>query len=89
MVQHGQEYKTIIDANEKRPRDKELLAKLREKIQLRIYAAKENSIKRYNLRTRHVDYQVRDIVYRKNHMLSDASKHFSRKLAPRHVACFA
>lgn len=52
MVQHGDDYRKVIDANEEPKRDKDSLKIWREKIQLRLNDAREAYIKRYNLRTR-------------------------------------
>lgn len=47
----------------------------------------ENSKKRYDLRKRPVTYNANDKVWKKNHVLSDAKKFFSAKLAPKYVLC--
>jgi RNase H-like domain found in reverse transcriptase/Integrase zinc binding domain/Reverse transcriptase (RNA-dependent DNA polymerase)/Integrase core domain len=49
--------------------------------------AHTKSAARYNLRKRIKNYQVGDIVYRKNFRLSDASKQYSAKLGDRHIKC--
>lgn len=58
---------------------------MRDKFQKRINEARERAKKYYNLRTRPVEYNVGDVVYRENTQLSEASKYFSKKLAPRFV----
>lgn len=40
MVQHGDEYRDLIDVNDEPKRDKETLKKWREKIQVRINEAR-------------------------------------------------
>lgn len=41
----------------------------------------------YDLRKRPLEYKVGQIVYKRNFAQSDASKHFTSKLAPRFVRC--
>lgn len=61
-----------------------LYNKVKEKLE-RAYRASEG---RYNLRRRPVEYNVGDIVWHKNHALSNKSKFFSAKLSPRYVGPF-
>lgn len=61
----------------------DLYLKVAEKIKL----SYERSKTHYNLRKRNVEFNVGDIVYKKNYILSDASKFFSAKLAPRFIKC--
>lgn len=87
MVQRGNEHQLLLDVNDTSESISPNREKFHEQIQLRLNAAKERADKRYNLRTREVKYNVGDIVYRKNTILSDASKSFTKKLAPRYVKC--
>ncbi|KAJ8943163.1 hypothetical protein NQ314_009816 [Rhamnusium bicolor] len=41
-----------------------------------------------DLRRRPISYSVRDKVYRKNYVLSDATKHFTAELAPKYIGSF-
>lgn len=45
----------------------------------------EKNKSHYNLRRRDVQYDVGNIVWRRSFVLSDASKHFSAKLAPKFI----
>lgn len=85
MAQHANEYSNHIDVNEPNNRDSFSFQRLRERVQKRINEAREKYIKRYNLRTREIEYKVGDIVFRENTILSDASKSISRKLAPKRI----
>lgn len=87
MPQHATEYSNFVDSNEEAKLSPNDLLKLREIVQQRLVEAREKYAKRYNLRTREVKYSVGDIVYRENTQLSDATKDFSKKLAPRFVKC--
>lgn len=87
MVQHADEYQELIDVNEEPGRNRENLRKWREKIQYRLNEEREKYIKRYNLRTRRIDYKVGDIVYRKNTILSDAGKYVTKKFMPKRRQC--
>lgn len=87
MAQHASEYRIHVDANDPNQRDDLSFQVLREKVQKRINEAREKYIKRYDLRTRAIEYRVGDIVYRENTILSDASKYISKKLAPKRIKC--
>lgn len=87
MPQHGTEYKNFLDANSTPSREAADFEKLRTKIQNRINESRAKYEKRYNLRTRNVEYKVGDIVYRENTILSDASKNIAKKLTRKRVKC--
>lgn len=87
MAQHANDYRTHIDANDQGNRDEAAFQVLREKVQKRINEAREKYTKRYDLRTRTIEYKVGDIVFRENTILSDASKYISKKLAPKRIKC--
>lgn len=87
MAQHGSEYSEIIDINSAPKKDQSNLEKWRAKIQERLNEAREKYIKRYNLRTRKIDYKLGDIVYRKNTVLSDAGKYIAKKFLPKRRQC--
>lgn len=57
-------------------------------IQGRLQQAYERSRRQYNLRKRPDMLTVGQLVWRRNHVLSDATKGFSAKLAPRFVGPF-
>lgn len=57
-------------------------------IQTRLTKAHEKSKKHYNLRRRREKFQLRQKVWRRNYVLSDASKKFTAKLAPKFVGPF-
>lgn len=61
------------------------LQKLFEDVQSRLKAAYERNKTVYDLRRRDEQYFPNMLVWRKNYVLSDASKYFSAKLAPRYV----
>jgi transposase InsO family protein len=62
--------------------------KLYRDIQTRLSKAYEKSKQRYDLRRRTVSYAVGQEVYRRNYTLSDASKHYTAKLAPKFIGPF-
>jgi RNase H-like domain found in reverse transcriptase/Reverse transcriptase (RNA-dependent DNA polymerase)/Integrase zinc binding domain/Integrase core domain len=57
-------------------------------VQRRLHVAHERNAKHYNLRRRPVEFFLGDRVWKKNFQLSDASKNFSAKLAPRFAGPF-
>lgn len=87
MPQHANDYHTHIDVNDQNSRDESVFQALRDKVQKRINEAREKYTKRYDLRTRSIEYKVGDIVFRENTILSNASKHISKKLAPKRIKC--
>lgn len=54
-------------------------------VKRRLEMAGQKSADAYNLRRRHEVLQKDQLVWRKNHVLSDAANYFSRKLAPKFV----
>lgn len=76
------------------PDDRELLtanlktlSDIREEIRHRLHNAYLRNVKSYNLRKRDVTFQEGEKVWRRNKILSDASRYFSAKLAPKYVLC--
>lgn len=64
------------------------IAKLYQDIQTRLQKAYEKSKSRYDLRHRPVSYYPNQVVWRKNYVLSDASKYYTAKLADKFVGPF-
>lgn len=76
-------------------RNPELLAQrsagfseLYSEVRKRLQNAYERAKARYNLRHRQEDFQPDQLVWRKNFVLSDASRYFSAKLAPKYIGPF-
>lgn len=61
---------------------------LYQEIRERIRKAHLRSKQRYDLRQRPTNFQVNDLVYVKNHVLSDASRNISAKLSPKYQGPF-
>lgn len=57
-------------------------------VRKRLEAAGEYSANRYNLRRRYLEFLPNQLVWRKNYVLSDASKYFASKLAPKYIGPF-
>lgn len=53
----------------------------------RLKNAYASSAARYNLRRRFVPYEVDQVVWKRNYVLSNAGDYFSAKLAPKFVKC--
>lgn len=60
---------------------------LYKKVQEKLNVMYRRYSKQYNLRRRDFQFNVGDKVWKRNHVLSDAQKQFSAKLAPRYVLC--
>lgn len=64
-----------------------LLPELYDEVKGRLHKAYETNAKTYNLRKRPLRFSLGDIVWKRTYYLSDASKNFSKKLAPKYIAC--
>lgn len=89
-VIHGEEY--LLESSPNKPDlDTEIhrrrlgFEKLFQKVRERIAKARVLNQKTYNLRRRHVEYRAGQQVWKRNKVLSDATRHFSAKLAPKFV----
>lgn len=85
MAMHARDYNETIEANSSTYIGNR--SKFLGKIQNTLNESYNVSNRRYNLRTRELRYEVGDTVYRKNTILSNKLKYFSKKLAPRFVKC--
>ncbi|KAG5884122.1 hypothetical protein JTB14_009177 [Gonioctena quinquepunctata] len=63
----------------------EAFRKMFQDVRKRLEVAPEKSCDRYNLRRRQEEYLPNQMVWKRNYVLSDASKYFTRKLAPKYV----
>jgi hypothetical protein len=63
------------------------LEELKNFIQQRMQKSHEKAAARYNLRAREKNYQVGQVVWRKNFRISDATKQYSAKLGNRNIKC--
>lgn len=61
------------------------LDNIRERVQIYVQEAQQRQEQNYNLRHRPIQYQVGESVWRRNFVLSDASRHFTAKLAPKYI----
>lgn len=66
----------------------ETFKKMYADVRNRLEIAGKKSCDRYNLRCRNVEYLPNQLVWKKNYALSDASRCFTNKLAPRYVGPF-
>ena len=65
----------------------EKLARIRNKISKNLEIAHAQSSRKYNLRARNIEFQKGQIVFRKNHVQSDAIKGTNAKFYPKFVKC--
>lgn len=97
FISSGSDY-MLFDLNDSQPSDKQdciekrveafkQLSEVTNDIMIRIKKAYEANKSRYDKTKTHFSFSVGDIVYRRNFALSNASKHFSAKLAPKYLRC--
>ena len=79
--------KLKIDSTQEFAKGLESLANTYDVVQEKLLEAFRNNAARYNLRRKHIEFNVGDIVWAKNHTLSRKIDFFSSKLAPRYVKC--
>jgi hypothetical protein len=64
-----------------------LLSSIYDKVQVALYTAHIKNSNRYDLRRSFKEFNINDIVWRKNYVLSNAGTYFSAKLAPKYLKC--
>lgn len=91
----GNQYNYLLGASEEKSSDKSEIQKRQlgfqkmfDKVKKRILHGQERNRKVYNLRRRPVQFTVGEQVWKKNKILSDASKHISAKLSPKFIGLF-
>lgn len=67
--------------------DLQELPKLFQEVRTLLRKSYERSSRQYNLRKRDYSYSVGEWVWKRNKVLSDATKNFSSKLAPKFILC--
>lgn len=94
MVQHGSAYKVLDKIGCMTGEDVEIsnnidkLVKVRENIRANLTTAHKKATKVYNLRSRPISFKKGQIVYRKNHIPSNMSKHINRKFLSKYLKCW-
>lgn len=86
MFISGEDYKRKFSGDSTRITDENFI-KIRDIVQKNIRKTYETSKKRYDLRTRPINYNPGDIVWKQNFILSDATKNIASKLCPRYIKC--
>lgn len=93
MVQHGSTYKILDKLGCLKGEDVivsenvDKLNRVREKIRTNLNLAHKNASKTYNLRSRPIKFEKGQIVYRRNHALSNMSKSINKKFLPKFLKC--
>ena len=67
----------------------EAISQLYDDVKRKIFIAYEKNKKHYDLRRRPEQLVVNQLVWRKNYVLSDASKYFAAKLAPKFIGPYS
>ncbi|XP_052742690.1 uncharacterized protein K02A2.6-like [Bicyclus anynana] len=63
------------------------LAVIFDKVQTALWRSHVKNTERYNLRRKHIEFNVGDNVWKKCYFLSDKEAYFSKKLAPKYQKC--
>lgn len=93
MCLSGKDYGNELDSQNSQESDdneqwisrNRAFSKLYLDVKKRLEKAGERSSMRYNLRKRSAEFTVGQKVWRRNYIISDASKNFSKKLAPKYI----
>lgn len=72
------------ESEESVPKDEAML-KMFKDVRRRLQEASKKAERVYNLRRRHVEFLPNQAVWKRNFVLSDASKYYNAKLAPKYV----
>lgn len=84
-IENTQELQLQAKNREHYVHDIQDLSKVYVKVRQHLHAAYKKNANTYNLRKREPNFAVGEKVWRKNRVLSDATQHFSAKLAPKYV----
>lgn len=63
------------------------LSTLFSEVQTRLYKAHASCADHYNKRHQHLEFNIGDIVWKRNYPISSSDKYFSSKLAPKYTKC--
>jgi hypothetical protein len=64
-----------------------VLRKIFDQIQSLLIKAHSRNSGYYNLRRKHADFNIGDVVWKRTYYLSDKDKRFTKKLAPKFIKC--
>ena len=93
MIQHGSTYKILDKLGCLAGEDcmilsnADTLQKVRSTVRKNLTIAHEKASKTYNLRTRPIQFKKGEIVFRKNHVLSNMPKAVNRKFLSKFIKC--
>lgn len=87
MITNGKEYSVQINDDQESDDEGTDFEQIRKAVIKNLEKAYDTSKKRYDLRTRPINYQIGDTVWKKNFIQSDASKNIAAKLAPKFLKC--
>lgn len=87
QLKNLKEEELSIDNRETLVHDVNQLSSIHQKVTKRLKLAYQRNAKHYNLRKRPLKFTKGDFVWKKNYTLSDASKFYNQKLAPKYIKC--
>lgn len=87
MITFGKAHEYLGDEEQIDTNRHKKLEALRNRVKENLAKSYESSKKRYDLRSRTINYVENEIVWRKNFAQSDASKGFAAKLSPKYIRC--
>lgn len=63
------------------------MSEIFDRVQAKLWQAHEKNTAHYNLRRKHAEFNVGDVVMKRAYVLSDKDKYCSKKLAPKFIKC--
>lgn len=92
MIQHGSSYNILeklgcLNEDVEISNSSDKLNRIREKIRDNLLIAHDRASKSYNMRSRPSNFQKGQVVFRKNHILSNQAKGINAKFMPKFVKC--
>lgn len=63
------------------------LSQVFDEVKERLHAAYQKNSATYNLRRKDIEFKIGEKVWKRNKVLSDATRHFASKLAPKYILC--
>lgn len=90
-ILHGQEHDLVVNqvprSNLSTTQLRQKFDRIRERVTANVQIAQEKFRHQYNKKTQPLKFDVNERVWRRNRELSNATQHFSQRLAPKYIPC--